>query len=210
MAVSRTISVISWTVIIIASLFVLMYLARTGIVSKEIPSFDEYVAEKGLFASSTASLGDDAIAAATISASSTGVTSVFGGNQSTSTPVSRTNKDSLKKFNAPDGIIYSHIARTPSTRERGLSGIPSFDEDEGMLFIFPEPGVYAFWMKDMNFAIDIVWISSDRRVVGVTENISPETYPETFGPPQKVQFVLEVLAGSAKKFGLKEGSTVSF
>lgn len=203
MATPRTISVISWTVVIIASGFVLMYLAQQGIVSKNILPLEEYIADKGIFASST-------IPVSNLSASPTDATQFFGGNQSTSTPISRTDKESLKKFNAPKGIIYSHVARTPSTRERGLSGTPSFDTDEGMLFIFPEPGAYAFWMKDMNFAIDIVWVSSNRRVIGVTENISPETYPETFGPTSEVQFVLEVPAGSAEKFGLKAGSTVSF
>ena len=210
MATSRTISAITWTIVIIASIFVLVNLARRGITSKQVPPLDEYIAEKGLFASSTDLFAGANLGAGTGAASSTTPESVFGSNKSTSTPVTRAAKESLRKFNAPDGVIYSHVARTPATRERGLSGTASLDVDEGMLFIFPEPGMYAFWMKDMNFSIDIVWITSDRRVIGVTENVSPETYPETFGPSKNVQFVLEVPAGSAEKFGLKTGSVVSF
>ncbi|MBP6858226.1 MAG: DUF192 domain-containing protein [Candidatus Pacebacteria bacterium] len=210
MATSRTISAITWIVVIGASFFVLAYLARQGIASKTVLPLNEYIAEKGLFASSTGLFADADSASGALLASSTDVGITFGGNKSTSTPLIRADKEILTKFRAPQGIIYSHVARTPSTRERGLSGTLSLDSDEGMLFIFPQPGVYAFWMKDMNFAIDIVWIDSDRRVIGVTRNVLPETYPETFGPTGKVQFVLEAPSGSAEKFGLKEGSIVSF
>jgi uncharacterized membrane protein (UPF0127 family) len=210
MATSRTISAITWTLVVGVSLFVLVHLVQQGIASKEVVPFSEYIAENGLFASSTGLFADAQSVTGASLASSTGTSTPLGGNESTSTPIIRADKESLTKFRAPFGVIYTHVARSPSTRERGLSGTPSLDSDEGMLFIFPQPGVYAFWMKDMNFGIDIIWIDSDRRVIGVTHNISPETYPETFGPTEKVQFVLEVPAGSAEKFGLKEGSTVSF
>ena len=51
------------------------------------------------------------------------------------------------------------LALTDEEKARGLSGRESLDEDEGMLFVFDVPGNYGFWMKDMNFAIDIIWLN---------------------------------------------------
>ena len=117
---------------------------------------------------------------------------------------------SLKPIRTSKGVIYVSVARTPATRAIGLSGRASMKADEGMLFIFPKPDIYDFWMKDMNFPIDIVWMDADRKIIGVTRDISPETYPKSFISPGKVQFVLEVNANSAEKLGLVEGTHVSF
>lgn len=102
------------------------------------------------------------------------------------------------------------VAKTPETREKGLSGKRSLAVNEGLLFIFPEEGRHSFWMKDMNFPIDIVWIDSSGIITEISENISPNTYPQTFLPMNDVQFVLELVAGAAEKFGIKEGTTVTF
>lgn len=86
------------------------------------------------------------------------------------------------------------IADTPSERARGLSGRESLKEGEGMLFVFDEPSRVGFWMKDMNFAIDIIWIDAQGRVVGVEKGVKPESYPDTLIPPEEVKYVLEVPA----------------
>lgn len=102
------------------------------------------------------------------------------------------------------------IAKTPSTRERGLSGYTAIAADQGMLFIFPKSEEVGFWMKDMDFPIDIVWMDKNKKVTGVSKNISPKTYPKTFPSPGNVQFVLELNAGSADVFGLTTGTPLSF
>ena len=79
-----------------------------------------------------------------------------------------------------------------------------------MLFMYEEPGLHEFWMKDMKFGLDFVWIDSERKVVGVTENVSPESYPEKLNPPLPVNYILEVPAGSVKKFDIKTGDQVAF
>jgi len=111
---------------------------------------------------------------------------------------------------APQGTIHVSIADTAVLQENGLSDRPSMPDDSGMLFIFPTARNYAFWMKDMRFPLDMVWIDSDHMVVGVTENISTSTYPETFGPPSPVPFVLELNAGAAERFGIATGTTLKF
>src|SRR4051812_1798797 len=61
--------------------------------------------------------------------------------------------------------VVVDLATTPTTREQGLSGRAALPENHGMLFVFDTPGVYPFWMKDMNFPIDMIWISNDMKVV---------------------------------------------
>ena len=87
------------------------------------------------------------------------------------------------------------IADTLELRERGLSYRERLASNEGMLFVFQEPKPYGFWMKDMNFPIDIIWFDANRRIVWVKERADPLSYPEIFTPSADALFVLEVPAG---------------
>lgn len=87
------------------------------------------------------------------------------------------------------------IADTPEEQQQGLSGTALLPTDTGKLFVFNTPGNYGFWMKDMHYPLDIIWIDSTMRVVGITTDIRPDTYPTVFYPPQDVSYVLEVNAG---------------
>ena len=102
--------------------------------------------------------------------------------------------------------VRVEIADTDAERMRGLSGRDALGENAGMFFVFERTGYYGFWMKDMRFPIDIVWIGEDMRVAGITENISPETFPEVFYPPAPAQFVLEVPAGFSRSKDIRIGS----
>lgn len=97
------------------------------------------------------------------------------------------------------------VAADNSAITQGLSGREKLADNTGLLFIFPVPGYYPFWMKDMRFPIDIIWIGADKKVVGFSENLSPESYPKTFAPPSPVQYVLEVNAGWVKERGIVIG-----
>jgi len=105
-----------------------------------------------------------------------------------------------------DEIFNVYIADTSSRRVQGLSGITWLDENEGLLFNFNESGQHPFWMKDMNFAIDIIWLDSDYRVVHIERNVSPDTYPNTFGGDVDSQYVLEV--NSEQVNGIEIGDTL--
>lgn len=95
------------------------------------------------------------------------------------------------------------VANTDALRVKGLSGVDKLKSNEGMLFIFPKEGNYGFWMKDMNFPIDIIWIDRDLKVAGVAKNVLPSTYPQAFYPPTPVPYVLELPAGTFDANGLK-------
>ena len=110
----------------------------------------------------------------------------------------------------PKGAIEVEVANTKASRELGLSGRHSMHDNEGMLFVFDTPGRYGFWMKDMEFPLDIVWINENGIVVEVERNIPPESYKEkkTFINQSDASYVLEINAGLAEKFGLYIGSKV--
>lgn len=106
--------------------------------------------------------------------------------------------------------VKVELAITSAEKEKGLSARQGLDENEGMLFVFDKPGEYAFWMKDMNFAIDIVWLDASNQVVHIEKNATPESYPNTFNPGVDAKYVLEVISGFSEKNNLKEGDSVIF
>lgn len=105
--------------------------------------------------------------------------------------------------------VKVEIRDTPEERTMGLSGRESLEEGTGMLFIFETPGNYGFWMKDMKFPIDIIWIDDTQRVIGVEKNAAPESYPKIFYPPREVKYVLEVPAGFSNTHSIDIGQRVS-
>ena len=102
------------------------------------------------------------------------------------------------------------LATTSAQHEQGLSGTKELSVDQGMLFIFDSSSVQAFWMKEMNYPLDIIWIDATKKVVGVSENLDPKTYPQTFSPLVPVQYVLEVNSGFYKENNIKVGDLISF
>jgi uncharacterized membrane protein (UPF0127 family) len=116
----------------------------------------------------------------------------------------------LARITFPDGtMITADVADTAASRARGLSGRPSLEVDHGMLFIFEEPTVPTFWMPDMYFPIDIVWLDGET-VVSVSADVQPEegTPTERYSPTKPITRVLEVNAGLAKAHGLTAGSSL--
>lgn len=111
------------------------------------------------------------------------------------------------KFN--DKIIKVIIANNDCKRSLGLSGKMSLN-NEGMLFIFEKSGNYSFWMKDMNFPLDILWINEDFSVVGIEKNVATSTYPKVFGEKYKAKYVLEISAGNSQKNNIKIGDGIIY
>ncbi len=101
--------------------------------------------------------------------------------------------------------VTVEIAATPAQQAQGLSGRTHLADTAGMLFPFIPQAVPKFWMQDMRFPLDLIWINHDR-VLAITPNLSPATYPQTFSPPSAVTAVLEVNAGFAHQHGIKPGT----
>ncbi len=110
------------------------------------------------------------------------------------------------------------IASTPAQQQQGLSGTASLPANAGKLFVFSQPGNYGFWMKDMNYSLDFVWMDSTMKILGITANVAPNTYPQVFycdqpacpnGQAGRVEYVLEVNANFAAKNNLTVGEQLS-
>jgi len=110
--------------------------------------------------------------------------------------------------------IEVEVARTEAARRRGLSGRPRLEPGTGMLFIHPDAGRHAYWMKDMKFAIDILWMRAGR-IVHVIARVPPpepgrsEASLRTYAPPTDSDAVLELPAGSARARGFEVGQRVA-
>ena len=109
-----------------------------------------------------------------------------------------------------EGAILSlEMYDTPAERVKGLSRRKYLPADRGVLFVHEEPGMHGYWMKDMRFPVDILWIDADFRVVEVAHNISPDTYPISFRPASDALYVLETNAGWASAHNVTKGSEVA-
>lgn len=110
----------------------------------------------------------------------------------------------------PEKTIQVEIAKKDSELERGLSYRKSIADDEGMLFVFKEMNQYPFWMKDMHFPLDILWISDEGRVVYIAEGATPESYEkhQVFKNEAFAKYVLEIKGGFARKYGVYLGTSI--
>lgn len=112
---------------------------------------------------------------------------------------------------APNGITYTlQVASTPQALTKGLGGRASMPKHAGMIFIFAQPAIQCFWMKDMHFPLDMIWLNGHKQVVAVKEDVSPKTYPKMFCPAQFAQYVIELNAGQVKAAAIHTGQTLSF
>lgn len=107
-----------------------------------------------------------------------------------------------------DTVVRVELATTSAARARGLSGRSVLAEGEGLLFVFPQEDRHAFWMKDMYFPIDILWLSSEGRVLSLAAQVRPDSYPASFRPPVPARYVLELPGGYAQAHDVGEGSSV--
>jgi uncharacterized membrane protein (UPF0127 family) len=101
------------------------------------------------------------------------------------------------------------LAKTANEQEIGLAKYKSIAKDQGMLFIFEKSDYYSFWMKNMHFSIDIIFISNDK-VVDVFQNVpvSPSNNLPVYTTRTKADKVLEVNAGLTKKYNIKISTKV--
>jgi hypothetical protein len=107
-------------------------------------------------------------------------------------------------------ILNATISDTEEERNLGLSGRGSLPPGEGMLFVFDYPDFQGFWMQDMKFPIDIIWVDENKKIIYAKEDATPESYPEIFQPEELALYVLEVSAGFFSEHKIKIGDTVEF
>jgi len=115
---------------------------------------------------------------------------------------------SYKKIIIGNRVIKVENAKSVMEKQKGLSGRNFMRTNNGMLFIFSQSDYYSFWMKDMKFPIDIIWIDENLRIINIEKNITPDTFPKKFIPQLPAKYVLEVNGGWSDKNEIKEGVNI--
>lgn len=100
-------------------------------------------------------------------------------------------------------------ADTPTAQEKGLSGRSALPFDHAMLFRFGNTGRRCFWMKDMLFKLDIIWLDGHKKIVHIEPDLAPDTYPRSYCA-DNTRYVVEVNAGTAQQLHLQINDTVRF
>ncbi len=91
--------------------------------------------------------------------------------------------------------VEASVADSMSERIKGLSETPFLPDGVVKLFAFGTPGEHSIWMKDMNYSLDIIWVSKEGVIVHIEKNISPDTFPTAFSTPTPAWYVIEAAAG---------------
>jgi len=100
-----------------------------------------------------------------------------------------------------------YVADTDKRRVQGLSGVEKLASNEGMLFVFETKAFQSFWMKEMNFPLDLIFLD-DSRVVDVVENVSPDSYPQVISSQASANKVIEINAGEVSRNGIEPGDEI--
>lgn len=113
-----------------------------------------------------------------------------------------------KSMQIGSAIVMASVAETWTERIKGLSDTPYLPEGIVKLFIFDSSGYHSIWMKDMNYSIDIIWVSEEGTVVHTQSGASPESFPAMFVPETPAKYVIETVDGFVVKNNISVGTTV--
>ena len=107
------------------------------------------------------------------------------------------------------------VTETEEERNTGLAAFENIKDNEGMLFEFPEENFYSFWMKDMKFDIDIIFLDQNKKVIQIFESVQKSSYQnkenhQIYLPKLKSKYVIEIKSGESKKNQLKVGDVIVF
>lgn len=107
-------------------------------------------------------------------------------------------------------VINVEVADNTVLQQKGLSGHKKLLPNEGMFFVFTKVGEQDFWMKDMTFPLDIIWIDENLKVVHIEKSLDPKTYPKIYFSSTPALYVLEIMAGQSDVLKIATGTTVTF
>ncbi len=113
-----------------------------------------------------------------------------------------------------DIVLTVQVADTDHLRADGLMFQEELPYDEGMLFVFDDSKKRTFWMSNMQFSLDIIWINSQVNIVHIEKNVpacnttETETCPRYDGGGKDAKYILEVTAGFVDEFNITEDSEI--
>jgi uncharacterized membrane protein (UPF0127 family) len=111
-----------------------------------------------------------------------------------------------------DVALQVQVADTEPRRVRGLMFQDQLPYDQGMIFVFDQPGLYALWMLNMQFSLDMIWFDGQGNIVYMQKDVPPcKTAIETMTcqsivPESKAMYILEVTSGFIDKYDITKKS----
>ncbi|MFB5637475.1 MAG: DUF192 domain-containing protein, partial [Nitrosarchaeum sp.] len=111
--------------------------------------------------------------------------------------------------------LQVQVADTEPRRIRGLMFQDALPYDQGMIFVFDKPDLYAIWMLNMQFPLDMIWFDKDGNVIHIEKDVPPcKTALETmtcqsFTPELESLYILEVTSGFVDKFNITKDSKLT-
>ena len=114
-----------------------------------------------------------------------------------------------------DVPLEVQIADTEPRRVRGLMFQDQLPLDQGMIFVFDQPGSYSLWMLNMQFSLDMIWFDQDGKVVHIEKDVPPCKTPleiaacQSIIPEGMAVYVLEVTAGFVDKNNITNDSILN-
>lgn len=104
-------------------------------------------------------------------------------------------------------MFYVQVAATPEERANGLVGRPTLASDAGVLFVFERPAAQTLDMTRTEIAVDMIFIDSDRMIVGIIPNAKPRSRTK-YRVAARSRYALEIRAGLAAQLALRTGQSV--
>jgi len=115
-----------------------------------------------------------------------------------------------------DVPLQVQIADSEPRRVRGLMFQDELPYDQGMLFVFNDPGLYSLWMLNMQFPLDMIWFDQDGKVVHIEKNVLPCSTPleiaagcKSVIPDGDAVYILEVTSGFIDQNNITKDSIMS-
>ena len=109
------------------------------------------------------------------------------------------------KFSNTQFVV--ELAKTPEQRQKGLMGRSSLKAQSGMLFLYESPRHVSFWMKNTLIGLDVIFLSSNGKILKIYHNAKPESL-EIMSAGENVSAVLEINGNLAKTIKLEIGDCV--
>jgi uncharacterized membrane protein (UPF0127 family) len=114
-------------------------------------------------------------------------------------------KEFIQLFFPSGNQVTAELAITEQEKLLGLMFRDEILSDQGMLFVYEEKGYHSFWMKNVSFPIDIIWLDEEKRIIHIIQSVPPclaEDCP-SYRPEKPAQYVLELKAGKVTEEGLE-------
>ncbi len=114
-----------------------------------------------------------------------------------------------------DIVLVVQIADTEPRRIRGLMFQDQLPYDEGMIFVYKEPGFYSLWMLNMQFPLDMIWFDENGSIVHIEQDIPPCKKAieimacQSVVPSGDALYILEITAGFIDEFKITKDSKLS-